>query len=72
MNEIHLQARHDFTLVKDMKQAGVGEAPQYRGLYLHLGAEFKESFEFGRWHCQGHPLLSLGNHDLPGLQAGVL
>ena len=67
MDEIHRQISQGPALVQTVEVAGIGELAEVGGLDAHFGSQGHERFEPGRRHRQGHPLLGLGNQNLPGL-----
>ena len=55
-----------------MEHTRIGKGPEDRGLHVHLPGEVRKGVDLLRTHGQGHPLLGLGEQDLPGFEAGVL
>jgi len=71
VEEFHVQKGDGPFPEPDMKFSGVGEPAEDSGLDLHFFRQGQKGAGLFGVHGQGHPLLRLGQEDLPGLKSGV-
>ena len=71
MQKFHIQIRHCFFAVANMKYSRLCERAQHRSIHSHLFGKLGKQAYFSGINGQRHALLRFRYQNFPGLKAGV-